>query len=76
MSIELFSLMLSEDDIMREALQEIWEMGQGERPPMQPEDALERVYEIVNAAVTKLDTLTQVRQALTGEDRSGPTPTP
>lgn len=46
--IDLFAVMLTEDDILREALQEIWEMQHQTNPHIQD------VFRIVNDAAEKI----------------------
>ena len=66
--IDLFSVMLSEDDILRAALQEIWEIGQEPSPVGEIDPTLQRIFTIVNDAVDKLNTLAELRKQQRGSE--------
>lgn len=67
MSFEMFSVVLAEDEIMRQALQEIWEMAhwdsQGPDPEIPPESLLAQIFEIVDGAVADIDKLAEIRKS-------------
>lgn len=64
MSVELFAVMLAEDTIMRESLQEIWELGQDPKwkDKENADPTLMLVFDIVDGAVNKLNQLTEARR--------------
>ena len=59
----LWSVLFSEDEIMRQALQEIWDMAQDrEQDSIPAEERIEQVYQIVNGAVEMIDHMTKIWQ--------------